>query len=574
MVTFGDDAEQEYLEARAGDGVTGGDLALFKYFKMELFRGGRNGIKRSSIDDAEAISEDQNTRLPLVYVVSLALEYIKGIIINRLNNVDNHTLRASDIRWVLTVPAIWSSFGKAFMRTAALRAGLIQQEYDMEHLRLCLEPEAACLMVEHRHCNIRKLDKGMKVMILDCGSDTVDITTHHMVSTDPVHLEELEEPVGGPWGSTTVDAKFKLFVKGLLGCNDEQWARLDESTEMFELMADWEAKKTSHHPGKKVWISVGGILDLAGMSVKDYDTSRGQFNDTSTAKAEGMGRRAALTPELMSSFFEEAMVEIVKAAETVLARLREISVVCMIGEFSASPLLQERVTSALQTPRLRVEVVERPGLAIAKRELRRCAARQLSLSRSGYHRQTDVEANCPEVLGATRYGTSDSTIVSRKARLTFGFKHVTKYDENNPEHTKRMRHARFIVDALYLDKFSCLTEKGIDLPSAASDLEHTFHPVSDEQEELSVDLCISLRPKAEIEYLKDDGVDKKLSILKTVSAPIDMSVPMSKRGMSLQLSFGGTELGIKCTRCSDEHEVITSTVFVEEMEDARFEARC
>ncbi|CAM9333055.1 unnamed protein product [Ectocarpus fasciculatus] len=550
MVTFGDGAEQEYLEARTKGGEAGSDLALFKYFKMELFKGGRKGTKRSSVDDAEGISEDQKTRLPLVYVVSLALEYIKDAVINRLNKADSHTLRASDIRWVLTVPAIWSSFGTTFMRTAALRAGLIQRENDMEHLRLCLEPEAACLTVEHHHRSVRKWDKGMKVMVLDCGGGTIDITTHHVVSTGPLGLEELEEPAGGPWGSTTADVKFKLFIKELLRCNDEQWASVAKSTEMFELMADWEAKKTDHYPGKNVWISIAGMLDLVGMSVKDCEASRKQFNEASTvrlkisirsAKAEGMGRRVSLTPELVSSFFEEAMVEIVKAAETVLARQPEISVVYMVGGFSASPLLQEHVTSALQQPGLRVEAVERPGLAI--------------------------------VLGAARYGTSDSTIVSRKARLTYGTKMVNKYNENNPDHTNRMRHARYIGGALYLDKFSCYVEKGIDLP-VGTDKEQTFHPLTDDQTAVGFDVCISLSPEADIEYLKDNGVAKKLSLLKTVSAPLDMSVPMRQRGVSMQLSFGGTELGIKCTRCSDGHEVITSTVFVEDIQDSRFEARC
>lgn len=87
----------------------------------------------------------------------------------------------------------------------------------MQHLRLCLEPEAACLTVEHHHRNVRKWENGMKVMVLDCGGGTIDITTHHVVSTDPLGLEELEEPAGGPWGSTTADDKFKLFIKvGLL----------------------------------------------------------------------------------------------------------------------------------------------------------------------------------------------------------------------------------------------------------------------------------------------------------------------------------------------------------------------
>lgn len=80
-------------------------------------------------------------------------------------------------------------------------------------LRLCLEPEAACLTVENHHHNIRKWETGMKLMVLDCGGGTIDITTHSVVSTDPLGLKELEEPAGGPWGSTMADEKFKHFLK-------------------------------------------------------------------------------------------------------------------------------------------------------------------------------------------------------------------------------------------------------------------------------------------------------------------------------------------------------------------------
>lgn len=132
ILTFGDNAELEYIDAKSGGGERADEVTLFKYFKMELFKGGQKGIMRSSVDDAEGNSMDEKTQLPLVDVVSLALEHFKDVIINRLNPTANHTLRASDIRWVLTVPAIWSSFGKAFMRAAAHRAGLITDENDME----------------------------------------------------------------------------------------------------------------------------------------------------------------------------------------------------------------------------------------------------------------------------------------------------------------------------------------------------------------------------------------------------------------------------------------------------------
>lgn len=170
--------------------------------------------------------------------------------------------------------------------------------------------------------------------------------------------------------------------------------------------------------------------------------------------------------------------------------------------------------------------------------------------------------------GAALFGTSDSTILSRKARLTYGTKFVQSYDETDSNHRSRQAKARYIHDGLYLDKFSCYVEKGVDLP-VGTNKEHTFHPLTDSQDEVSFDVCISLNPAAEIEFVKDRGVDKKLRTLIVVSAPVDRSVPMSERGVSMQLSFGGTELGIKCTRCSDGHEVNRKTTFVQDIEDTR-----
>ncbi|CAN0261338.1 unnamed protein product, partial [Scytosiphon promiscuus] len=62
-------------------------------------------------------------------IVSRALEYIQDAVVDQLNRAHRPTtLSASDIRWVLTVPAICGSYGKRFMRTAAYRAGLISEE--------------------------------------------------------------------------------------------------------------------------------------------------------------------------------------------------------------------------------------------------------------------------------------------------------------------------------------------------------------------------------------------------------------------------------------------------------------
>ncbi|CAN0007030.1 unnamed protein product, partial [Sphacelaria rigidula] len=252
LQTFGDSAETEYLEAKMNSEGSK-HLALFKYFKMELYRGGRRGQGGRKVDDVMADAVDGRVTLPLVYVVSLALAHIKAQIMDSLNKADHVTLRTSDIRFVLTIPAIWSEFGKIFMRTAACRGGLTEYEHDHEvwfgtssrvgtaeeadgrernregkdilrteghtpyfpnfafqRLTLCLEPEAACLSVEAD--DAQPWEEGTQVMVLDCGGGTIDITAHEVIKASPLELKEVEEPTGGPWGSTIVDAKFKAFL--------------------------------------------------------------------------------------------------------------------------------------------------------------------------------------------------------------------------------------------------------------------------------------------------------------------------------------------------------------------------
>ena len=48
------------------------------------------------------------------------------------------------VRWVLTVPALWSEEHKQFMRKAAVQAGIVD-ELSSANLLLSLEPEGASI---------------------------------------------------------------------------------------------------------------------------------------------------------------------------------------------------------------------------------------------------------------------------------------------------------------------------------------------------------------------------------------------------------------------------------------------
>lgn len=65
--------------------------------------------------------------------------------------------RLGDVRWVLTVPAIWSATAKQFMRLAAYEAG-IASDREPGQLVIALEPEAAAVYM--RTLRLRDLLEG------------------------------------------------------------------------------------------------------------------------------------------------------------------------------------------------------------------------------------------------------------------------------------------------------------------------------------------------------------------------------------------------------------------------------
>ena len=90
------------------------------------------------------------------------------------------------------------------MRRAAFDAGMMP-DVNSAKLVLCPEPEAACMACEVKGSSgdgapaggaQQILRTGQSFMVLDCGGGTVDITMHHVESTDPLRLSEVRKPSG------------------------------------------------------------------------------------------------------------------------------------------------------------------------------------------------------------------------------------------------------------------------------------------------------------------------------------------------------------------------------------------
>ncbi len=88
--------------------------------------------------DKNAVSVD-GREMPLMTVISKSLQFIAQKALEKLKEQIGKVVSAK-IRWVLTVPALWSEEHKYFMRKAAVEANIIDQT-NSPNLLLSLEVE-------------------------------------------------------------------------------------------------------------------------------------------------------------------------------------------------------------------------------------------------------------------------------------------------------------------------------------------------------------------------------------------------------------------------------------------------
>jgi hypothetical protein len=73
------------------------------------------------------LEDEMGRKMPAMDVFSNSIKYLKDHLTQKLLQQIPDTLLDSDIRWVLTVPAIWNDTSKQFMREAAVKVKLISE---------------------------------------------------------------------------------------------------------------------------------------------------------------------------------------------------------------------------------------------------------------------------------------------------------------------------------------------------------------------------------------------------------------------------------------------------------------
>uniref|UniRef100_A0A674JVH4 Heat shock protein family A (Hsp70) member 12A n=1 Tax=Terrapene triunguis TaxID=2587831 RepID=A0A674JVH4_9SAUR len=109
----------------------------FEKFKMKLHTTGNLTMETD-------LTAANGKKVKALEIFAYALQFFKEQALKELSDQAGSEFENSEVRWVITVPAIWKQPAKQFMRQAAYKAGMATPE-NPEQLIIALEPEAASI---------------------------------------------------------------------------------------------------------------------------------------------------------------------------------------------------------------------------------------------------------------------------------------------------------------------------------------------------------------------------------------------------------------------------------------------
>ncbi|XP_078325292.1 heat shock 70 kDa protein 12A-like [Crassostrea virginica] len=499
FMAFGYEAENNYAELAEDE--ENEDYFYIRRFKMLLY----DTLKKQRLTKDTMIPDITGKKeVKAIEVFKHAIKYFRD---EMLSTIDKKGLgvKENNIRWVLTVPAIWSDSAKQFMTEAAVLAGIQRTK-----LTVALEPESASI-----YCNRIPLSKfedgnglgdfevGKKYLVLDAGGGTVDITVHEV--TKDKTLKELERASGGDWGGTCVDNCFEDTLKDVISSEVMDEFRLKHTGEYIEFFRDFEMKKrtTSTTQQTRVTMRMPGTLPefYEKMKSKPFKQAIQESKHSKSMKWEGDKLR--ITPALFEQFFSSACTGIVDHLHDLLNKpqVKGTDTILMVGGFSESPILQARIKKDFQD--YRIVIPNEPGLAVLR--------------------------------GAVLFGHNPSIISERIAKYWYGIASLAKF---NPSIHKVEKKNKDYCD----DIFEICVRRGTTFKLHESRSKGPYKTNRDEQQTMDFDIYVSDSIKPPM-YVTDEDC----YYLGTLTVDLPKVKKGKERSVYLNFIFGGTELQIQAT---------------------------
>ncbi|KNE68334.1 hypothetical protein AMAG_19792 [Allomyces macrogynus ATCC 38327] len=154
--------------------------------------------------------------------------------------LDTEDWNPYEVRWCLTVPAMWSDAAKAKMRQAMQKAGLIRSAKTTTRLEFCSEPLAGLLFETFSAQSRSVIKADDPVVVVDMGGGTVDLT---VMCGSGSGFKELVQGLGASCGSTMLDSAFLKMFRDVIGSKDYDNVIKKSPQLENKLRNQWERRK-------------------------------------------------------------------------------------------------------------------------------------------------------------------------------------------------------------------------------------------------------------------------------------------------------------------------------------------
>uniref|UniRef100_H2ZCP8 Heat shock protein 12B n=1 Tax=Ciona savignyi TaxID=51511 RepID=H2ZCP8_CIOSA len=465
--------------------------------------------------------ESANGRfVPALQVFSHALRFFKDHALQELTDELGTNMKITDVRWVVTVPAIWRPQAKQFMRQAAyqarrhlLYAGLASESFP-EQLVIALEPEAAsifCRKVRYSQLSSTSSDDmtvedsltvGSQYMVVDCGGGTVDVTIHEVLGGGG--LKEVEAASGDVMGSVAVDQQFENLLRKIFGAKFVENFQRKRPIGWVDLMIAWESRKRSTCPDRVSPLNVAlpfSFIDLhrkvRGFTV---ETALRNFSDQNIKwSPQGMVR---ISSAMMRDLFTPTLEAI--AAHVSSHMNDRISHLFLVGGFAESRMLQKAIRFSV-AEHVRVIIPSDASLTILK--------------------------------GAVLFGLDPTAVRMRTSHMTYGVGILNKYITSIHPATKKLIRGSSIWCKDVFDAYV----RGGDAVALGDVVQRSYAPVRPDQSEIVINFYSS--PRRDVRFIDEENVAKCATL--RIQLPKTTSV-MSRRELRISMMFGDTEIKIDC----------------------------
>lgn len=195
----------DIADALAPTGYPKPGVQKVEWFKLQLMLSGNTYIDPINLPPLPPGKSEIDVAADYLFKLRQAM---RSQLQKTLGEVFNREER--NIRYYLTVPAIWNDAGKAATRAAAIQAGFLRDEND-NRLTLITEPEAAALFCSK--AGLLNLKIHDAVLIVDCGGGTVDLIAYEVEEESPFTVSECTAGSGDSCGSTALNRNFSNILR-------------------------------------------------------------------------------------------------------------------------------------------------------------------------------------------------------------------------------------------------------------------------------------------------------------------------------------------------------------------------